>query len=286
MTASASSPSPGEAVPAGRLHVDESGPRGSESIVFLHGGNVSGWMWGPQRDALPEYHQLVPDMPGFGLSNDVPWRSMAETADRIAAIIRERACEGRAHVVGLSLGAVVGALLVARHPQVMRSAVLSGAPLRGLGPVMSWVARAQLRLWQNTAYWSTMGRGYHLEEDALKAFIEGGIGIDPRSARRMTEQVNAGMLGEIDGFDDSPVPILGVAGGGESRTVTGALRYFLRAPSAEVRLAPKMHHVWNAEDPELFTAMVRTWIVEGRPHERLEAVPERLLAPGGRRSRG
>ncbi|GAA1703438.1 alpha/beta hydrolase [Microcella alkalica] len=286
MTSSApSAPAPGDAVPAGKLHVDESGPRGAETVVFLHGGNVSGWMWGPQRDAMPDHHQLVPDMPGFGLSNAVPWRSMAETADRIASIIRERAHGGHAHVVGLSLGALVGAMLVARHPGVVRSAVLSGAPLRGLGPFMSWLARVQLKLWQSAAYWSTMGRGYHLDPDALKAFVEGGVGINPRSARRMTEQVNAGILGELGGFDGNPVAILGVAGGAESRVVTGALRHFLRAPNAEVRLAPGMHHVWNVENPDLFTDMVRAWIVEGRAHEELEAVPPHLLAAPRRERR-
>jgi len=287
MSSVPSAPAPGDAVPAGRLHVDESGPRDAETIVFLHGGNVSGWMWGPQRDELTDFHHLVPDMPGFGLSNQVPWRSMAETADRIAAVIRERAHDGRAHVVGLSLGGLVGALLVARHPSAVRSAVLSGAPLRGLGPFMAWLARVQLKLWQSAAYWTTMGRGYHLDPEALKAFVEGGVGINPRSARRMVEQTNAGMLGEIDGFDGNPVRILGLAGGAESRTVTGALRYFLRAPNAVVRLAPGMHHVWNVENPELFTETVRAWIVEGRAHEELEAVPPHLLAtPRRERERG
>jgi len=287
MSSVPSAPAPGDAVPAGRLHVDESGPRDAETIVFLHGGNVSGWMWGPQRDELTDFHHLVPDMPGFGLSNQVPWRSMAETADRIAAVIRERAHDGRAHVVGLSLGGLVGALLVARHPSAVRSAVLSGAPLRGLGPFMAWLPRVPLKLWHTAAYWATMGRGYHLDPEALKSFVEGGVGINPRSARRMVEQTNAGMLGEIDGFDGNPVRILGLAGGAESRTVTGALRYFLRAPNAVVRLAPGMHHVWNVENPELFTETVRAWIVEGRAHEELEAVPPHLLAtPRRERERG
>ncbi|WP_169079017.1 alpha/beta fold hydrolase [Microcella alkalica] len=285
MTSAPSAPTPGDAVPAGRLHVDESGPRDAETVVFLHGGNVSGWMWGPQRDELTDFHHLVPDMPGFGLSNQVPWRSMAETADRIAAVIRERAHDGRAHVVGLSLGGLIGALLVARHPSAVRSAVLSGAPLRGLGPFMSWLARVQLKLWQSAAYWSTMGRGYHLDPETLKAFVEGGVGINPRSARRMVEQTNAGMVSELGGFDGNPVPILGVAGGRESRVVTGALRFFLRAPHAEVRLAPGMHHVWNVENPALFTAMVRAWVAEGRVHPELEAVPPHLLAAPRRERR-
>lgn len=285
MSSAPSAPAPGDAVPAGRLHVDESGPRDAETIVFLHGGNVSGWMWGPQRDELTDFHHLVPDMPGFGLSNQVPWHSMAETADRIAAVIRERAHDGRAHVAGLSLGGLVGALLVARHPSAVRSAVLSGAPLRGLGPFMAWLARVQLKLWQSAAYWTTMGRGYHLDPEALKAFVEGGVGINPRSARRMVEQTNAGMVSELGGFDGNPVPILGVAGGRESRVVTGALRFFLRAPHAEVRLAPGMHHVWNVENPRLFTEMVRAWVGEQRAHPELEAVPPHLLAAPRRERR-
>lgn len=70
------------------------------SVVFLHGGNVAGWMWQEQAAALPDRHGLIPDLPGFGASGDQPWTSLAETADELADLIRERAAQARAHVSG------------------------------------------------------------------------------------------------------------------------------------------------------------------------------------------
>ncbi|CPU63667.1 Uncharacterised protein [Mycobacteroides abscessus] len=46
-------------------------------------------------------------------------------------------------------------------------------------------------------------------------------------------------------------------------------------PDAVVRLAPGMHHQWSAEDPDLFSAMIRSWVVDGVAHPR-------LVPPAGR----
>ena len=75
------------------------------TLVFLHGGNVAGWMWGQQVPAFTDHHVLVPDYPGFGASNDEPWISIAATADAVAELIATTG--GPAHVVGLSLGSSI-----------------------------------------------------------------------------------------------------------------------------------------------------------------------------------
>ena len=93
------------------LEFDGSG----STLVFLHGGNVAGWMWGHQVSAFTDHHVLVPDYPGFGSSNDEPWVSIAATADAVAELIVTTG--GPAHVVGLSLGSSVALELAARHPE-------------------------------------------------------------------------------------------------------------------------------------------------------------------------
>ncbi|WAB84355.1 alpha/beta fold hydrolase [Microcella daejeonensis] len=274
----------GGSVPAGALHVESEGPTDARTIVFLHGGSVSGWMWAPQRAGLQEFHHLVPDLPGYGGSREVPWRTIVETADRVADVIRDRAHldedgRARADVVGLSLGALVGAVLASRHPELVRSALLTGAPLRGLGPVMSWLSRVQLRLWSTAAYWRTRGRHYRVPSEAMAGFIESGIGIDPSSARRVVQQVNEGIEPMLPAVADAPVPLLGLAGARESRRIRSALGAIAEAPRSTVRLAPRMHHLWNLEDPALFTEVVRAWVAQGAVHARLEPVPRALLRP-------
>src|SRR5215831_17693879 len=109
------------------LHIAESGPADAPSIVFLHGGGVAGWSWRPQVQAFQaDYHCLVPDLPGHGQSDsDAPF-SMTDAAAQVAELIHQRGHGGRAHIVGLSLGAQVGVALLAVAGRLVDRAVLTG----------------------------------------------------------------------------------------------------------------------------------------------------------------
>ena len=109
------------------LHVEEAGTHGSEAIVFLHADGVSGRMWAGHVDDLAEYHCLAPDLPGFGRSNHLPWQSLSHTAGLIAGLIRDRIPSRRTHLVGESLGGAVAHALLARHSDVLETAIIDGA---------------------------------------------------------------------------------------------------------------------------------------------------------------
>lgn len=274
----------GSAVPAGALHVETGGALDGETLVLLHGGTAGGVMWAPQREALDDFHLLVPDLPGYGGSREVPWRTMVETADRVADVIRDQAhldADGRpgAHLVGISLGALVGAVLVARHPELVRSAMLSGTPLRGLGPFMAQVARAQFWLWRRAAFWRARAQRDRVPSEAMADVIASGIGIDVPSGRRVVEQVNTGIGELLPAVAASPARVLGIAGERESRRVRAALGVYAAGPNSVVRLAPGGHHLWNYENPELFEQTVRRWALEATAHPELRPVPASTLRP-------
>lgn len=244
------------------MHVTELGNPEGDSVVFLHGGNVASWMWGVQLDAVPEFHAIVPDLPGFGASNTHPWVSLADTADQVATLIRERANGGAAHVIGLSLGAMLGTVLVARHPDVVRSAMLTGAPVNGVPGFARWSGMAQLRFWGNRAYWKGLARAFRMPEDSVDLFVETGLGIDVPSARRMMTEVYDGIRPHLAGLEGSIVPLLVLAGEKEHGSVAAAFPEFTsRTDSATCRIVPRMHHAWNAEDPELFNRIMREWLL-------------------------
>jgi pimeloyl-ACP methyl ester carboxylesterase len=255
------------------MFVHEEHPDADETLLFLHGGNVAGWTWYDLAASLPGHHSLIPDLPGFGASNAEPWTTVAEVADSAAAIIRERAHDGHAHVVGLSLGAVVGTALVARHPDLARSAMLSGAPLRGVGTTTRVSGLAQIRLWGSPSYWRVMARAYRLPDDSVAAFVETGTRIDRPSARRMATQVYEGMpAADLEGLRRAQTPILMLAGEREPKAVHRALTEVTsRAPNAVARLVPRMHHVWSAEDPELFRRVLQHWLAVREPASELIA---------------
>ena len=117
------------------LFVRESGPTGAPTIVFLHGGTMSGWCWQPVVERMEQYRCLVPDLPQFGKSFDQGPFEMGRAADAVAELIRSRVSTGRAHMVGFSLGAQVGVQLLASDSTLVDRAVLCGSVINTMSGV-------------------------------------------------------------------------------------------------------------------------------------------------------
>ena len=237
-------------------------PAAGESILFIHGGNVAGWMWRGQAEALPGFHSIIPDLPGFGASADEPWPTLVEVADDLADLVRTHAGGGRAHVVGLSLGGVLGVILAARHPDVVRSVFVTGAAVRGIRGLTRAIGLAQLPLWGSRSYWLGLARSFRLPADSVDEFVTTGLGIDRASAQRMMREVYDGVPAHVlDGLRGLEAPLLAIAGEREPRVVRAALDDIVgRTPHGTAAIAPRMHHVWSAEDPELFHRVLSHWL--------------------------
>ncbi|WP_411700115.1 alpha/beta fold hydrolase [Conyzicola sp.] len=246
------------------FHGDNDGsPHAGDTIVFLHGGNVAGWMWGEQIPAFPDHHILVPDLPGFGASNDEPWVSVAHAADRVAELIASTARGGVAHVVGLSLGAGVALQLALRHPTTVSSLLLASASITPPSRAAILGGRVMLAAWNRPWFWAALARGYKLPADSVEIFTETGLGIRQETARAIFDET-------CRGFDPAElaaaVPALGVrvlavAGGRDSRAISvDSLAVLAAIDGVETAIAPGMHHQWNIENVALFNATVREWI--------------------------
>jgi pimeloyl-ACP methyl ester carboxylesterase len=101
------------------------------TIVFLHGGGISGWSWRPVAELLTEYESLIVDLPGHGQSIGIGPFTMKLAANEVLKSINERT-SGGAHVVGLSLGAQVTIQLLATNPEIIKSAFVSGCSVRSI----------------------------------------------------------------------------------------------------------------------------------------------------------
>jgi pimeloyl-ACP methyl ester carboxylesterase len=113
--------------------ITAAGPVGAPAIVFLHGTRLTRAAWAGQLDALSdEYRTVALDLPGHGTRVGEAF-TLDGAADMVAATIREQAVDGRAVIVGLSLGGYVGMVLAARHPEHVRGLVLAGATAEPVG---------------------------------------------------------------------------------------------------------------------------------------------------------
>ncbi|MBC7441563.1 MAG: alpha/beta hydrolase [Ramlibacter sp.] len=233
-----------------------------ETIMFLHGGTVAAWSWEPQVAGLADRHLLTPDLPGFGDRAAEVWVSLEQTADDVAALITEHGREGRVHLVGLSLGGLVAVHVMARHPGLLRSCLISGAPLGGVHGPARVLNSLQLPLWDRRWYWRAQAKAFGLPRDSVDLFVEDGLRIRADNARRVFDDVNRG--GAPEGLRDYRGPLLAVAGERESRLVRDSFPLLLsRMPQTLTWIAPGMHHVWSIENVDLFTGMVRGWVDGG-----------------------
>ena len=242
-----------------------------DTIVFLHAGNVAGWMWGEQLPAFPDHHLLIPDLPGYGASNHLDWVSLAEAADRVADLIRARAHGGRAHIVGLSLGSSVALELAARHPHCVRSAFLASASVTPSTRAERLLGQVVLRFWERRWLWTLLAHSYRLPADAAAELIATGLGIRRITAVRVFDEVWRGM--PKNRLRDVAAPTLVVAGQRDSATVAEhSLRALADAlPDGRTATAPGMHHQWNIEDVDLFNDALHDWIDNSRVSPRLVA---------------
>lgn len=130
--------------PWGRMRVWRSG-RGPV-VLAVHGLGGSGRYWQGLADRISEHRTVVaPDLPGFGAS-DRPHRDVdrAMLLGDLDAVADGVADGGPVHVVGHSLGGVLGALWAGAHRSDIGSLALVSAPFPDPGG-MDPRSRADLR---------------------------------------------------------------------------------------------------------------------------------------------
>jgi len=110
------------------------GPVDAPAIVFVHGTRLTRSQWSAQLRLLsPRYRCIAIDLPGHGVMADQPFTRDA-AADAVASAIAAEAADGRAVVVGLSLGGYVAIDTAERHPDRVAGLVLAGCSAEPVGP--------------------------------------------------------------------------------------------------------------------------------------------------------
>ena len=107
-----------------QVHYLEWGLAGAPSIVCLHGGGQTAYMWESLGAALSAtHHVLAPDLPMHGDSDPVEGVSRQVLAATMPSLLAEFGFE-RAVFIGASLGGLVSMTLTASHPELVRAIVL------------------------------------------------------------------------------------------------------------------------------------------------------------------
>lgn len=242
--------------------VRESGPDTAPTILFLHGGGVSGWMWDDVTRNLGDFHCLVPDLPGHGPGAGNRLFSIAEAIDEVADLITHRAHGAKAHVVGLSLGAQVLVAFLPVHPGLVLRAVISGALVRPLPG--AWLINAMMALYGPFKDMPLMIRANMKSYDVpVKYYEQFAADTKQLTTSGFAALIAANMTFSLPaGLDRVTMPVLVTAAEREYRLMKRSARTLAATlPDAIAMMPEYVGHNWPLEAPGRFAQVVRAWVV-------------------------
>jgi len=253
----------------GPLYCAELGVPEGETIVLLHGGGASRWVWNPVAARLMDgFHLLVPDLLEHGRSGGV--FSMSQNTELVAELIALKAHGAKAHVVGLSIGAQIGLELLAHFPERVSSALLS-SPLTQRIPSLAMLsdarwdraARALVSRYMPVRTWPRLVRAnlrtlsipqrYYPEllEDTARLSRDGFL-------RMMCANLNYRCPAALERVTVST--LLTVSSAEPPAMGRSVDEVAARIPGARAVNVPSAAHNWNVQKPELYAQTVHAWI--------------------------
>ena len=183
---------------------------------------------------------------------------------RVADLIRDRGHGGRAHVIGLSLGAQTGIQLLAAAAEVVDRALLSGALVRGLpgaGLVRPTIA-AYMPFRNIPALVRANMRFSAIPTAYFQPFSEDTRAL---TASALTHVLIANMTFHLPpGLDRVKAAVLVTVGSREYGLMFGSARDVVATiPGSQGYVVRGAPHNWPLAVPGLFNWTARAWI-EGR----------------------
>lgn len=247
-----------------RPHADPARPW----LLFAHSLASDHTMWTPQLEAFaPDYALLACDLRGHGASSapEGPY-ALTRLADDLAALLSALAIE-RCHVVGLSLGGMVGQCLALRHPARLRSLTLADTA--------SHQPPGALALWsERIATVRAQGMAPMVEPTLARWFTPAFFARAPQTVAQIGAVIGrtpvAGYAGcahavaTIDLARELPriaAPTLVLTGREDASTPPPMAESIARAiPGARCVLIDAAAHLSNVEQPDAFNAVLREFL--------------------------
>ena len=243
-------------------------------LLLLHGGASDSREWRAQIPAFAaRYTTVAWDAPGCGASSDPPASfRFPDYADTLAAFVEALGLE-RPHVLGLSWGSTLALELVRRHPDLVRSLVLTAAYAGWKGSLSPEEVQRRLA--------STLHDLEGSPEAYARAFVPSLF--TPRAPAELVEETVA-MTAELhpdgartmvramadadlrDVLPSIRVPVLLLYGEEDVRSPRDVAQVMAESvPEATLTFLPEAGHQANLETPAAFNEAVLTFLAAVDP---------------------
>ncbi|AXO87575.1 alpha/beta fold hydrolase [Pseudomonas parafulva] len=240
-----------------RLHYEVHGQ--GEPLVLLHGLGSSSQDWERQVPVLSRHYQVIlMDLRGHGQSaKPRSGYRIATFSDDLLALLQHLGC-GPVHVVGLSMGGMVGFQFAVDHPQWLRSlCIVNSAPevkRRSLEHWLWWAKRWSLARLLSV---ETVGRGLAArlfpkpEQAALRrSMAQRWARNDKRAYLKSFDAIVGWGVQERIGAIECPTLV--IAADHDYTPVQHKQRYVALMPHATLAVIEDSRHATPLDQPEVF----------------------------------
>ena len=226
---------------------------------------MAGWMWDVQLKEFQDYHCIIPDLPEHGKSIDVKPFTIDKSAEIIAEIIRDHTGNGKAHLVGISLGAQIIVQILSKAPELVDHAIISGTIVQrllqpdSLIKLLDYAIKVYKPVKNSDFFIKANMRTYNMPKGLFNNLKESTLLIKNGSLDRILKENMT--FKQPSGLEKIPVPVLVMTGDKDYKVVKESAEDLLKSfKISEGYTAPNVGHFWNLEDPTLFNLVLRRWI--------------------------
>lgn len=254
-------------------------------ILFLHGGGDSAAFSFPsQIDEFAVHHQVIaPEQTGHGHTPDVDGPlSYGQMAEDTAELLRQLKLS-QVDVVGWSDGGVVGLMLAARHPSLVRRLVVSGANFSPSG-----IEPKDLRELEAAPPSEIMDEAERSEYTALTPDgaahipVIGGKLKDLWLHHPTPDELSPAILRTIQ------AQVMVMAGDHDVVPLAHTIELYRSLPNAELFILPGTSHRTFRTRPDWVNPVIRAFLDPesvSKPNHALEPMPTSITPPAAQEPR-
>lgn len=231
-----------------------------ELLVFINGAGVGPWMWKEQYVAFGVYKCLFFDLPGHGENCDIDFISIEEAAKLISELIKKEGLDGKAHLVGLSIGAQIALYMLQHYGQSLRSVTAVSAlnkPMKFLVPWIKPTVKSTMPLIKYKWFAKMNAKSLALPSELFESYYADSLRI---SERTLCNIMASNLTFELSGVERA-TPVLLLAGEKEKGIMIESLKRTKAALQAEnAFVLGCAGHGIPYENPKAFNEMLHRFL--------------------------
>ncbi|WP_078380659.1 alpha/beta fold hydrolase [Sutcliffiella halmapala] len=221
-----------------------------EAIVFLHTGLQTGLTdFEYQREYFKQYNKVIlPDLRGHGQSKTEKLDNFFEDSVLDLVDTLNSLDVPTAHIVGCSLGGMIGLMFAKRFPERVKSLTISG------------VIPEKPEDWEVIQGKEAEKLAGLLQNEELGKYFDSVHYSNWREMLQLTLESDWYPFHETKDVTAIKVPVLFLVGEGKKHEVIGAITYPKANENIHVSVIPFASHLVHAEQPQLYTNILEVFL--------------------------